>query len=255
VIMRARFLPLVIALAWAPSELAARERPNDTVRRVEVATSRLKLGDIVAGTGELSETDLGPAPAPGVVRLVTREELTALLESQSIQGVEGLPEAVRVSRKLEGLTADRLRALATEAIEATGLRRGIRLKSLQLPPGVKVVSGWETVTASVPKPPRRPGEWPATVVLVFEADGMRVARVAVPAVFEISQSGAMPDLSKGEVVMLIVKSGLVEVSTRATAGDNADVGDTFPVTLRPSGKLVRARLVARDRAVLEGSSP
>lgn len=258
--MRTFCLPLLLALVGAPFELEARERtksvpPTNSVRTVEVATNRIKLGDIVVGLGELGETDLGPAPAPGVARLLTREEVIALLESQSIEAVNGVPEAVRVTRKLDTLKSEELRNLAAEAVELSGLRQGVQLKSMQVPSTLKVATGWETVTANVPKAPRHPGAWTTSVVLEFDAAGLRVGRLSIPMSFEISPSGALPDVSKGDLVVLVVKSGLVEVSTRATAGDNADIGDTFPLTLRPSGKVVRARLVSRDHAVLEGSMP
>jgi len=255
VILRPRHLPILLALACLPQAAYAKEGATDGVRRVEVTAARLKLGDFVAGLGELGETDLGPSPAPGVTRLLTRDDIASTLESQAIQGVRGIPDAVRVSRKLEVLNPEKLRLLAADAIEASGLRPGVELKSVQLPALVKIASGWDKVTATVPKPPRRPGSWSATVVLAFEAEGQRLARVAVPAIFDVSPAAAMPDASKGDALTLVVKSGLVEVSTRGTAGDNADVGDTLPVTIRTSGKVVRARLVARDRAVLEGSTP
>jgi flagella basal body P-ring formation protein FlgA len=62
-------------------------------------------------------------------------------------------------------------------------------------------------------------------------------------------------VSKGAAITLVVKTGLVEISTKAVANDNADVGDTLPVMLRPSGKVVRAKLIAKDRALLEGTNP
>lgn len=264
--MRSRTFSLLLALGLAPLPAAAGPRASgarravpapstDGVRRVEVTGPRLTLGDLVSGLGELGAADIGPSPAPGVVRLITREEIATLLDAQQIQGARPLPEAVRVSRKIDVLAAERLRELAADAIVASGLRRGVRLRTVSPPGGVKVATGWQAVTATVPKPPRHEGEWSTTVILAFDAGGQRVARVALPAVFDVSAEGARPDLGKGEPVTLIVRSGLVEIAARAVAGDNADVGDTFPVTLRPSGKVVRARLVARDRALLEGSTP
>lgn len=263
--MRPHVFPLLLALALASSGAAAEPRAStrarspsaavDGVRRVEVAGPRLTLGDLLSGLGDLGAVDLGPSPAPGVARLVPREELVRILESQQIQGVVALPEAVRVVRKVDVLDPARLRELVEGAIAESVVRRGVRLRAVQAPSGVKVASGWTSVAASVPKPPRHAGEWSTTAILAFEAEGQRVARVAVPVVFEISPDAARPDLAKGAAVTLVVRSGLVEVSARATAGDNADVGDTFPVTLRPSGKVVRARLVTPDRAILEGGAP
>jgi hypothetical protein len=162
---------------------------------------------------------------------------------------------VRVLRKLDVLAPDRVRALAAEAIEATSPRRGVSLRRVEVPQAVKVAAGWQRVTATVPRPPHRAGEWTTTVTLAFELDGQKIARVAVPASFDVSPEAARPSVQKGEPLTLLVRSGLVEIAARATANDSADVGDRLYVALRSNGKIVRAHLIAPDRAVLEGHSP
>ncbi|MBM4377493.1 MAG: flagella basal body P-ring formation protein FlgA [Deltaproteobacteria bacterium] len=234
---------------------AETEAPRDGVRRVEVTGPRLRLGDLVEGLGALADVDLGPSPAPGVSRLLRRDELRAELEAQGISSVPRLPEAVRVSRRLERVTSARLQALLLDAVRGAGLRDGIVLRRAEAPANLKVASGWQRVSAMVPRPPRRPGEWSTTVTLAFELDGQKLARVAVPAVFDVSPEAAAPDLAKGGPVTLVVKNGLVEIAARASAGDNADVGDVIPVTVSATGKVVRAKLVTKDRAVLEGRRP
>jgi hypothetical protein len=245
-----RASPLVVALFFGPFDAGAKP----AVRQVEVAAARIKLVDLMANLGEAGELDLGPAPAPGASRLVTREEIAQALKEHQIVGVSHLPEAVRVARKMDQLTFERLRTLGEDAIARAGTRTGVRLKSLQPPASVRVASGWQSVTTQLPKSPRRAGEWTTTVMLSFEGEGQKLARVAVPAVFEISADGAAPDISKGAPLTLVIRTGLVEVSTKAVAGDNADIGETFAVTLRPSGKVVRAKLVAKGRAMVEGST-
>jgi hypothetical protein len=252
--MLRRALPLLAFLSLAPLGVAVGQTAKDGVRRVEIAAARIKLADIVPELAAI-DLDLGPAPAPGTSRIVTREDIQQALKEQRVEGVGNLPHAVRVSRKMETIEPERMRALSTAAIDGSGLRRGVRLKSLQPPASIKVASGWETVSALVPKSPRRAGEWSTTVMVAFDGGGQRLARVAVAAVFDVSAEGAAPDVSKGAAITLVVKTGLVEISTKAVANDNADVGDTLPVMLRPSGKVVRAKLIAKDRALLEGTNP
>lgn len=261
--MRSTFALLALAslLLGVPSSVEARTRAGRVpqkgaeVRRVEIAAARIRLGDLIEGLGDLADLDLGEAPGPGAARLITRAELAATLERQAVQGVPTLPSAVRVVRKLDALTPDRVRALATEAIEATRPRPGIKLKHLNVASVVKVASGWERVTASVPRPPHRAGQWMTTVTLTFELDGAPVARVSVPASFDVSAEAARPDVRKGETVTLVVKRGLVEIAARATAKDDADVGDGVYLALQANGKIVRGFLVAPNRAVLEGATP
>jgi flagella basal body P-ring formation protein FlgA len=57
------------------------------------------------------------------------------------------------------------------------------------------------------------------------------------------------ELVKGAPVTLVVRRGLVEVTAPAVLSVDADVGDIVQVLLRPSGRAMRAHLVAKDRAV------
>jgi hypothetical protein len=47
----------------------------------------------------------------------------------------------------------------------------------------------------------------------------------------------------------VVSRGLVEVTTPAVTSADADIGDVVQVLLRPSGRALRAELVAKDRAL------
>jgi hypothetical protein len=55
---------------------------------------------------------------------------------------------------------------------------------------------------------------------------------------------------RGGALTLVVRRGLVEVTSAAVAGADADIGNILQVTLRPSGRTVRARLVEKDLAEL-----
>ncbi len=53
------------------------------------------------------------------------------------------------------------------------------------------------------------------------------------------------NVGKGEAV----RRGLIEVSTQAVTSADGDIGDVVQVLLRPSGRALRAQLVARDRSI------
>jgi hypothetical protein len=59
----------------------------------------------------------------------------------------------------------------------------------------------------------------------------------------------VPDVAKGATITLLVRRGLVEVSIGAVAGADGDTGGILPVLLKPSGRVVRARIVDKDHAV------
>ena len=239
----------------ASAASAPQSAPTDPLREIELATPRVGLAAVLPELAEtLGDVDLGPAPQPGTSRVLSAVEVREALTSQGISGEVELPTAVRLVRKMDTLTTERLGELTREAVLAAGLKAGLRLKTVKAPPRIRVAAGFTRVSAKVARPPRRTGEWTTTVVLSFEAEEQLLARVAVPVVFDVSAEAALPDASKGQMLTVVVMAGLVEIRAKGVAGDNANVGDVLPITLRPSGRVVRARLVAKDRAVTEGAS-
>lgn len=250
---RRNFIALAtLALAtWSTPALAKRK----SIRTVLVATPRVQLGQIMDNLeDEVAEIDLGPAPAPNGTRMITKKKIEEALEEENVQGVTGIPKSVRVKRKMQTLKPAELIQITKEAIAARGLKKGITLTSVKPPARVKIAAGWDAVRVRLPKNPRRKGKWSTTAMLSFDAGGERIARVAVRVTFHLTEEATRPDIKKGTQLTLTVQSGRVAVSVKAYAGADADVGDTFNVQLRPSGRLVRAKLVAPRRAVALGGS-
>lgn len=105
------------------------------------------------------------------------------------------------------------------------------------------------VTIDVTPPPRRAGTVTATAVLVFWKEGDVSARVPVALELSVPPEALLYDVQKGSVLTLVVRRGLVEVSVQAVASADADIGDVVQVLLRPSGRVLRAQVIARDRAL------
>jgi hypothetical protein len=154
---------------------------------------------------------------------------------------------------METLTRDRLIRLARGAIAKQKLRRGITLRKLRPARAMTVAAGWDEVSVRLPKPPRRRGHWSTTAMLTFSAAGTPLARLALPVSFDISAEGAKPDVSKGAPLILVVRRGLVEIKVQAIAKTSADIGEILSVTLRPSGRNLRAKLLAGGRALAMGA--
>lgn len=247
-----RTTPAASASASAPNKAGA---PKDGLREIEIATPRVGLAAVLPELAEtLGDVDLGPSPQPGTSRVLSASDVREALTSQGISGEFELPHAVRLVRKMATLTPERLDELTREAVLEAGLKTGLRLKTVKAPPRIRVAAGYTRVSAKVARPPRKTGEWTTTVVLSFESEEQLLARVAVPVIFDVSAEAALPDASKGQSLTVVVMAGLVEIRAKGIAGENANVGDVLPITLRPSGRVVRARLVAKDRAVTEGVS-
>lgn len=224
------------------------------MRTVEVSGSRLMLGHILPDIGdELATIELGSTPSPGGSRVVRQAEITDELERQHVFGVAGIPKTVRVVRKMAHLNREDVRKITTEAISPDVLPKGVTIRRIKPPRQARVAAGYDEVTASIPKPPRRQGNWSTTALLHFSEQGRVIARVAVPVDLSISEAGAQPDVSKGSAITLIVRHGLIEIRAKGVAAASADIGDTLNVEIRPSGKIVRAKLLDSRRALAVGN--
>jgi len=105
------------------------------------------------------------------------------------------------------------------------------------------------VTLDVSPVPRRAGAVPVTAVLAFYKDDDAPIRVPITLDLDVPASALVADVPKGAGVTLVVTRGLVEVTTSAVTSSDGDLGDVVQVLLKPSGRALRARLVATDRAV------
>jgi hypothetical protein len=153
---------------------------------------------------------------------------------------------------MRALTPDAVERLVREAAGATALPRGARLAGVRAP-RLQVPSGWTSVALEVPRLPRRAGPLRMNATLRFLRAGESLAAAVVPLELLLPPEAATPTLARNAPVTLVLRAGLVEVSTAAWAGADADLGDTLPVVLRPSGRVLPARLVSPDRAeALEG---
>lgn len=249
-----RCLPTVLflfALLMATPASAARRG----LKSVQVSSTRVTLSDIVPRVSEdLADVDLGRAPAPNGTRVITGAHIKKALNERNLPIPHRLPKATRVVRKMRVLTAPELRRIGKAALAKAPGRKGVVLRAIIPPPKTRIAAGWTEVNVRLPKPPRRAGKWSTSAMLTFSAGGEVIKRVALPVRFDVSADAAKPDVSKGSPLMLLVKSGLIELRVRASAGANADIGQVMQVVLRPSGRVVRAKLLSKKKAVAIGGA-
>jgi hypothetical protein len=233
--------------------LAARVSAADpAVRTVELASGRVHLGDLVAGLpSDVAATDLGPSPPAGGSRLFMRDDIAAALPPS--HRARTVPDGVRVTRKTQRLGAAELERLVRDALLRSGLPRGSTLAAVHPPPSVVVAAGFTRCTAVVPRPPRREGSFQATAIVDLLDGTETVAHLSVPLQLHLGPEAARPDVVHGSAVTLVAAQGSVEITTAAIVAADADVGESVTVTVRATGKTLRARIVARDRAVVEGN--
>lgn len=242
-----RRAPLLLAFLGLVAPTLAHATPP---ARVEVEGARVTVADVVRNApSDAASVDLGPSPALGGSRLIDRDTiLRALREHQATEPAR-IPEAVRVFRRTRTLRANELEEILRNALPRERLPRGAALTAIHAPRTLDVPAGWSSVTAEIPRPPRRAGPFVTTAQVSFVRDTEVLARVTIPIDLTFPPEAVRPDLARGSAVTLLVRQGLVEVRVSASAGTDADVGDTIPVVLRPAGRVLRARLIERDVAL------
>jgi hypothetical protein len=240
-----------IAIALLGLALAAPAAAQPPVPTVEIASTRVTLADLVPSVGAaLGAVDLGAAPPPGGSRLVTRDELAKAAADAGAPRSLRLPASVRVVRRMRKLSAAETEKLVRDALVGPALPRGVTIAAVRAPARLDVADGWDAVVAEVPKPPKRTGSLPTTALLTFSKGAEVLARASVPVDLALSAEAAVSDVARGAPLTLVIRRGLVEITASGLAGADADVGATLPVTVRPSGRVLRAKLVEKDRAEL-----
>ncbi len=238
---------LALAIVAPRGGLAAPVAPS-VPRVIEIATARVHFHDLgIPGPG-MPDVDLGPAPVLGSTRTIDRDEITRALTAASAPAAPKLPAQIRIVRKARRLTVADVDKLVRAAIEPARIPRGatvttVRATALQVP------DGFDRVTVDLPTLPRRAGAVTVTAAMSFVSEGDVLARITVPVDFNVPTEALVPDVAKGAAITLLVRRGLVEVSISAVAGADGDTGGILPVLLRPSGRVVRARIVDKDHAV------
>jgi hypothetical protein len=152
------------------------------------------------------------------------------------------------------LTPAEIERAAREAMAATPPRlpKDAAVTGVRCATTPEVPAAPSRVTIEVARVPRRAGLVAVPAVLTFHTPAALSARVPVTIELDVPPGSLVPDVAIGSTVTLVVERGLVEITTPAVTSSGGDVGDVVQVILKPSGRALRAKLVAKDRAVAEG---
>ncbi|MEO7110043.1 MAG: flagella basal body P-ring formation protein FlgA [Polyangiaceae bacterium] len=223
------------------------------VAEVQVTGNRVHVSDVIHNPpADLADLDLGASPSAGGSRIFDKGDLALALGDK--QGKVSLPNAIRIVRKMHKLDVTEITKATTDGVAHMALWRGVTLAKVRPLHGSDVPEGWTKINIEIPKPPRRAGSLSTNATLAFETDGETTAKVIVPIELTLSEDAAKPEVTHGAQIQLIVKRGLVEVSTPATAGADGDSGEIISVTVQGSNRVLRARVQDATHAVaVEGS--
>jgi hypothetical protein len=250
VVRAASFVALALSIVCQHSGSAAASPPRATAatRSIEVSTPRIHFHDLGIKGTPAADVDLGLAPTVGASRTIERGEIVRAFAAVHATAPENLPDRVRIVRKARRLGPAELDRIVRTSLDASRLPKGANLV-LVSGTTVDVPEGYESVAVELPPFPRHAGNVTLGASVSFLLDGASIARITVPVELAIPKEALLPDVTKGAAILLVVRRGLVEVSIGAVAAADGDAGAVLPVLLKPSGRVVRARIIDKDHAL------
>jgi hypothetical protein len=212
-----------------------------------VPGAKIRAKDILGASAP--DVEIGSTPPIGSSRIVERAEIERAFAGANVAPPKKLPAAVRVMRKTRRLAAADVATAIRSALTSTGLPRGATMANIRAV-ATEVPADYQRVAVELPRLPRRAGTTTvqATVTFLGE-DETPLQKAITPVELVLPPEAAFPEIARGSTLTLVVRRGLVEVSVPAIAAADGDVGAILPVTLKPSGRVLRARTIDKDHAV------
>jgi hypothetical protein len=215
--------------------------------------ARILVADLLPNAPKgLSDIDLGPSPAPGGSRVVTKDEIRAHLVEHGVDTDKlMIPERVRVVAASRRIAPAELQALARPSIEKA-LAAGVTLVALSAGYEVVVAPCAQVGAARIPKLPRQKGTVRTTVTLDMVCGREVVARVPLSVTVELGEAALAIDVTRGARVSLVLTRGVVRITTSGSVLADASVGDTVGATVVATGRVVKVRITSpREAEVVE----
>lgn len=228
--------PLLLALALAASSAAAEE-----LRLIRGA--QIHLSDVVASLpAEVPDLELGAAPPPGSSRLLPKSEIenAASRSGVSLKSLK-LPHVVRVTSAAKRWSANELVSAALPTLTRS-LPNGVSVKRAKT--SAKAVTSPDASVSGIrlPKLPRREGEHMTTATIELSNEGEIVARIPLALTLNISRAAAVPAVTKGARVQLVIESGPARITAAAIALADGEVGETLQFRVATTQKILFGKL-------------
>jgi hypothetical protein len=256
--MKTSAIIAMLAIAALPAVASGETRtpaPAHAEAQEHIVTSaRLTVADVVeSAPADARDVELGPSPAPGASRVVSKDEVVRSLRRASISTSFAIPASTRVTRASTHLSSRMLADLARSGI-TSALPAGVTLGRVDATTDITAPVGTRVGHVTLPKLPKVAGPFRTTVSVELLRDEERVAQLQMAVVLDISEAAAVADVKKGGHVTIIVERETLRVSTEAVLNKDADVGDIVPVTLAATGRVMRVKLLTKTVAELSEST-
>jgi len=234
---RARlYAPLLAALVCASATASADEA------RI-VSGAQVHLSDVVSDLpADVPDLEIGSAPPPGSSRTIARSEIQDAASKSGISLKQlKLPNAVRVTSAAKRWSTEDLGLAALPAL-SQALPLGVTVKRARATSKVVTSPGARISAVRVPRLPRREGEYLTTATIELSNDGQIVARIPFQLSLDISASAALPTVSKGARMQLLIESGPARITATAIALTDGEIGDTLQFRVATTQKILFGRV-------------
>jgi hypothetical protein len=214
-----------------------------------VRGSQVHLSDLVTELpAEVPDLEIGAAPPPGSSRTIVKGEI---VDAASKSGVSlkqlKLPLSVRVTSAAKRWNTDELASAATPVL-LNALPHGVSVKRAKALAKAVTSPGASISAVRVPKLPRKEGEYLTTAMIELSNDGQIVARIPLQLTLQISSAAAVPTVSKGARMQLMIESGPARISATAVALSDGEIGDTLQFRVASTQKILYGKVEERTLA-------
>lgn len=219
---------------------------------VEVRGAKVRSADLFGGG--VADVELGATPPLGASRVIDRAEIERAFAAANAAMPKKVAQTYRVTRKTKKLTTNDVATAVRANLGSRPMPRGATISNIRAS-AVEVAGDFQRVDVELAPLPRRAGAVTVQARVTFLGDEEApLFKTLVPVELLLPPEAAFPEIARGAPISVVVKKGLVEVSVPGVAAADADVGSFLPVTLKPSGRVLRARAIDKDHAVVSEDS-
>jgi hypothetical protein len=218
---------------------------------VKVTSRRIVLEQLVPSCPPaLCALDLGPAPPAGSATSIARDAILRAVARVMADPPElALPESVRVVSEARAVTPAELNELVRPAVLRV-LPAGVSLLKVESKAQLVIPAAASFGAVELGKLPKRAGVVQTSALLEVVHEGSAVRRVPVLLELDVSPGAARPDVLKGSDLLLVIERGSATISARGIALSDAAFGEVTAFKVHTTGKVLRARVVSSERAVV-----
>lgn len=233
-----RTIQLLLTLICVASTQPASAEESRVVRGTQ-----LHLSDVVSSLpAEIPDLELGKAPEPGTSRLLPKSEIEA---AASKSGVDlrslKLPQTVRIISAAKRWSAEELVNAALPSL-TSALPGGVIVKKAKTSAKATTAPNATVSGVRLNKLPRRAGQFLTTATIELSSDGEIVARIPLALTLEISSAAAVPTVTKGARVQLMIESGPARITASAVAMSDGEIGETLQFRVTTTQKILYGKL-------------